>query len=236
MKKSIRFTLVLALLCAALSMAALASDETAYLYFVQGIPGHDMSAASDPQFPVDVLLNDEVCYGHGLQYGSVTGPLSFTPGTYDVKVSIANSTAPCSNAPLTDNTLTLGGGKSVSAVATLNADGTPTLVTFDNSFSPVAANTGRILFALAADSPAVQVIVQNTTTLKLYTYSVNPGELLNVNLPAANYTVEVNQGTTTLVPSTGVTLYSQSATLFYALGEAKNNTVDLVIKTVRNVI
>ena len=123
-----------------------------------------------------------------------------------------------------------------SRFTTLSASGTPTLLTFVNSFSSVAVNTGRILFALAADSPAVQVIVQNTATLKLYTYSVNPGELLNVTLPAANYTVEVNQGTTTLVPSTAVTLYSQSATLFYALGETKNNTVDLVIKTVRNVI
>jgi hypothetical protein len=235
-KSSIRMTFALALLCAALSTAMFASDENAYLYFVQGIPGHDFSTSVDPQFPVDVLLNDEICYGHGLQYGSITGPLSLPPGTYDVKLSMANSMAPCTNTPLIDKTLTLAGGRNISAVATLGGDGTPTLATFANNFSSVAVNTGRLLFAEAADSPAVQLILENSSTKKLYTYVVNPGKLLDVSLPAGDYTLEVNQGTTTLVPSTGVTLFSQSATLLYAIGEAGNDTVTLAIKTVRSVI
>jgi hypothetical protein len=235
MKKSIRLTFALALLCTALSTAMLASDN-AYLYFVQGIPGHDYSASTDPQFPVDILLNDEVCYEHGLAFGVIAGPLTFVPGTYDVKVSVANSLAPCSNSPLVDSTISLESGKNVSAVLTLNSTGTPELLTFTNSFSSVSANMGRVLFAQAADSPAVQVILQNASTKKLYTYAVNPGALLDVNLPAGNYTVEINQGTTTLVPSTGLDLFSQSATMLIAVGEASNNTVTLQTKTIRSVI
>ncbi len=106
MKKCIRATFVLALLCAALSTAMLASDN-AYLYLVQGIPGRDYSNSTDPQFPVDVLINDEICYEHGLAFGAIAGPLTLAPGSYDVKVSVANSLAPCSNTPLVDSTVTL---------------------------------------------------------------------------------------------------------------------------------
>jgi hypothetical protein len=72
--------------------------------------------------------------------------------------------------------------------------------------------------------------------LKLYTYTVQPGALLDVTLPADTYTAEVNQGTTTLVPSTTVVLSSQSAALLYAIGEVSNNTVSLVTKTIKDVL
>jgi hypothetical protein len=199
MTNRIRLILALALLCAA-STAVHASDN-AYLYLVQGIPGRDYSTTTDPEFPVDVLINDEVCNVHGLSYGAIFGPLTFVPGTYDIKSS-----------------------------------GTPALETFTTNCSPVSANNARIQFALAADSPAVQLILQNTSTKKLYTYSVNPKSLLNVTLPAGIYTAEVNEGTITLVSSTVIALRSQSVTLMYATGEAANNTVDLETKAVRDVL
>jgi hypothetical protein len=234
MKKCIRAIFVLALLCAAMSTAMLASDN-AYLYLVQGIPGRDYSSTTDPQFPVDVLLNDQICYEHGLAFGTISGPLTLAPGSYDVKVSVANSSAPCSNAPLVDSTITLTSGKTMSAVLQLSNSG-PSLTTYTEDFSPVSANDARILFANSADSPAVQVILENTETQKLYTYAANPGSLLNQTLPAGHYTVEINEGTSTLVESTDVDLYSQSAIMLFAVGEASNNTVNLETKTIRNVI
>jgi hypothetical protein len=69
MKNCIRLTFTLALLCAALSTATYASS----LYLVQGLPGRDLAAATDPAFPVDVLLNDEVCYQRGLALGTIAG-------------------------------------------------------------------------------------------------------------------------------------------------------------------
>lgn len=233
MKNRIRLTLALALLCVA-STAALASDS-AYLYLVHGIPGLDYSATTDPQFPVDVLINDEVCYAHGVDYGTILGPLTLAPGTYDVKISVANSLAPCSETPVVDSSVELNAGKNVSAVFALSDSGTPGLKTFANNFSPVLQNDGRILFALAADSPAVQLILQNTGTKKLYVYAVNPGALLSATLPAGIYTAEVNEGTTTLIASTPLDLYSQSVAMMFVLGEAHNNTVNLETKSVRNV-
>lgn len=235
MKHRIRLSLALALFCAAMSTAMFASDN-ASLYVVHGIPGRDISETTDPAFPVDILLNDEVCNVHGLTAGTITGPFSFAPGTYDIKISEANTLAPCSNSPLIDTMVSLEGGKDMTAVVALSSTGTPTLLTFTDNFSSVTANTGRVLFAQAADSPAVQVILQNTATQKLYTYAVNPGAMLNANLPAGNYSVEINQGTTTLVPSTVFNLSSQSVEMLYGVGRASNNTVTLVTRAVKGVI
>jgi hypothetical protein len=231
MTTPLRYTFALALLCAALVTGAHASS----MYIVQGIAGRNYAAATDPAFPVDILLNDEVCYVHGLAFGSITGPLTFLPGTYNVKVSIADSLALCSNRPLIDTSVDIDAETDYSAVLTLNDEGTPTLLTFTNNLKPVAANTGRLLFALGANSPAVQVILENTATKKLYVFAVKPGALLDVTLPSGDYTVEINQGTTTLVAST-LGLDSQSVSLLYAVGQASNNTVALETRTLRDVI
>jgi len=236
MKNRIVTTLALAILCTAMSTAALASNENAYLYLIHGIPGLDYATTEDPEFPVDVLINDETCYVRGFGFGTITGPLTFAPGSYDIKISIANSLAPCTNSPIVDSTVTLNSGRNVSAVFALDQTGAASLSTFANSFGSVAAGNGRVLIAQAADGPAVQYVFQNTSTMKKYTYTVNPDVELAELLPAGNYTVQINQGTTTLVASTPLTLYSQSVTLLYAVGEASNSSVDLVTKTVKSVI
>jgi hypothetical protein len=232
MKNSIRFTFALALLCAALSTASLASS----MYIVQGISGRNVAEATDPAYPVDVLLNDEVCYVHGLAYGTISGPLTFFPGTHNIKISIANTLAPCSETPFIDSNVTFEKHQDLSAVITLDPDGKPALVTFVNGLAPVAAGMGRVLLAQAADAPALQVTLQNTSTNKTYKYTVNPGALLDVTLPAGPYTATISQGGTTLVSSAPVDLFSQSATLLYTIGEATNNTVNLLSRSIRNVI
>ena len=235
MKNRIRLTLVLALLCAAMSTAAFAT-ENSYLYLVHGIPGLDYSSTTDPEFPVDVLINDEVCYMRGLTFGTISGPLTLAAGSYDVKVSAANSLAPCTNSPLVDSTVTLNNGENASAVFTMSSTGAATLETFINSFKPVTSGDGRVLFALAANSSAVQVVLENTATQKSYKYTVNPGALLNASVPWGNYTIEVTEGSTTLVPSTNLTLSAQSVTMVFAVGEASNNSVVIETKTVKDVI
>jgi len=235
MKNHIRYTLALALLCATLT-TAMSASENASMYLVQGIPGRDYSTPTNPQFPVDVLINDETCYVRGLTYGTIQGPLTFVPGTYDVRISVANSLAPCSNAPVVDSSVTLDSGQNVSAVFALNSSGAPALVKFTNNFSTVSADSARIEFAMAADSATVQVTFQNTTTQKTFKYSANAGELLIKSLPAGSYTVSVSQGTSTLVPATALELPSQSATLLFATGDASNGTVNLETRTVKDVL
>jgi hypothetical protein len=232
MKTYVRFTFALCLLCALLSTASFASS----MYIVQGIAGRNYAVHTDPAFPVDVLLNDEVCSVHGLPFGSIQGPLTFDPGTYNIKVSMANTLAPCTNSPLIDRSMTIEPEKDTSAVITLGDNGNPKLLTFTNNLTPVANGNARLLFAQAANSSVVQVILQNTTTKKTYTYSVSPGSLLDATVPAGLYSVEVKQGTTTLAGDGMLFLDPQSVTLLYALGQASNDTVVLENRTLRDVI
>jgi hypothetical protein len=232
MKSCIRFTFALSLLCAVLSTAGSASS----MYIVQGIAGRNYAVHTDPAFPVDVLLNDEICSVHGLPFGSTQGPLTFNPGTYNIKVSMANTLAPCTNSPLINRSITIEPEKDTSAVLTLNENGIPKLLTFTNNLSPVATGNGRLLFALAGDSAAVQVVLENATTKKTYTYNVAAGSLLDATLPAGLYSVDVKQGAATLAGDGMLFLDSQSVTLLYALGQANNNTVVLESRTLRDVI
>jgi hypothetical protein len=232
MKNCIRFTFALCLLCAVLSTAGVASS----MYIVQGIAGRNYAVHTDPAFPVDVLLNDSVCYVHGLPFGNIQGPLTFEPGTYNMKVSIANSLAPCTNSPLIDRSVTIEPEKDTSAVITLDDNGAPELLTFTNNLSPVADGSSRLLFALAANSPAVQVVLQNASTKKTYTYTVSPDSLLDATVPAGLYSVEIKQGAATLAADGTLYLDSQSVTLLYALGQASSNTVVLENRTLRDVI
>jgi hypothetical protein len=232
MKNCIRFTFALCLLCAILSTAGTASS----MYIVQGIAGRNYAVHTDPAFPVDVLLNDSVCYVHGLPFGNIQGPLTFEPGTYNIKVSIANSLAPCTNSPLIDRSVTIEPEKDTSAVITLDDNGIPELLTFTNNLSAVADGNARLLFALAANSPAVQVVLQNTSTKKTYAYTVSPDSLLDAAVPAGLYSVEIKQGAATLAGDGTLYLDSQSVTLLYALGQASSNTVVLENRTLRDVI
>jgi hypothetical protein len=232
MKSCIRFTFALGLLCGVLSTAGFASS----MYIVQGIAGRNYAVHSDPAFPVDVLLNDEVCYVHGLPFGNIQGPLTFDPGIYNIKVSMANTLAPCSNSPLIDRSVTIEPEKDTSAVITLDGNGVPELLTFTNNLSPVADGSARLLFAQAANSPAVQVVLQNTNTDKTYTYTVSRSSLLDATVPAGVYSVEIKQGTATLAGDGTLYLDSQSVTLLYALGQASSNTIVLESRTLRDVI
>jgi hypothetical protein len=232
MKTCFRLTFALALLCATMSTAAFASS----IYLVQGIAGRNYSAATDPAFPVDVLFNDEVCSQHGLPFGGLTGPFTFFPGNYNVKVSIANTLAPCTNSPLVEREITIDSRTDMSLVMALDDAGKPTLLTFTNNLTPVAANSARVLFAHAAGTSPVQVVLQNTSTQKASTYTVNPSSLLDVSLPAGNYTVAVNQGTTSLIPATNITLFSQSVNLLYGIGQVQNSSVVLATRALRDVL
>jgi hypothetical protein len=118
-----------------------------------------------------------------LPFGSAQVPLTFELGNYNVKVSIATSLAPCSNSPLIDRSVTIEPETEHSAVITLNEDGEPTARIFTNACRE---------FPRQCKSSSRTAI-----TSKTYTYTVNPGELLAVAVPACVYSVQIKQGTTT---------------------------------------
>jgi hypothetical protein len=235
MRFSTRVVLQVATLCIALGTYGFAADN-AYLYVVHGIPGRDVSSSLNPGFPIDVLIEGE-CQPRGLTFGASNGPLSFSAGTYEVQISEANTLAPCTNPPLADSQVTLTSGASVSVAASIMS-GQPTLLQFSDDLSPVAAGTARFVFANTADAPALQATLTqlNAKNPKKFTVMASPGTQQEITVPNGEYLVQVViVGKTTVLTSVQIGLPDQSATFSYAAGEATNNVLGLVNRTVADV-
>jgi hypothetical protein len=227
---------VLATMCLALGASSFAANN-AYLYIVHGIPGYDISRNLNPGYPVDVLIDGD-CLVRGLTFGSTSGPLSFAAGTYDVQISEANSLAPCTNTAVITSQVMLEATDSVTIAAALNGSGQPALLQFADNLSPIAAGSARFVFANAADAPTLeatltQVGVKNPKT---YTVTAAAGAEAATSVTAGTYLIQVTaSGSTTVLTSEQIDLTDQSATFTYAAGEASNNSVGLINRTVRDV-
>jgi Domain of unknown function (DUF4397) len=235
MKTCSRAALQLAVVCLALSAASFAADN-AYLYIVHGIPGRDVAANLNPGLPIDVQLNDDVCYVKGLGFGSTSGPLTLPAGKVEVKISLANSLAPCSNPSVVDTTVAVGADKNVSAVLALDGSGAPTLLSFVDNLDTVVVGEGRVVFAHAADAPALQLTLTQLGVKNpvAHTYTANPGKEVMVTLPVGTYSLQATTGTTT-IPLDNVVAESQAVSLTYIVGSASNNSVGLVTRVIRDV-
>jgi hypothetical protein len=75
-----------------------AATESASVRVAHGIPGQDLGL--DQALPVDVLVNDSICLLEGFTFGEFAGPVELDPGTYNIKISVADPASPCSDAPV----------------------------------------------------------------------------------------------------------------------------------------
>jgi hypothetical protein len=201
MKFSGRSATLIMAVCLSWHAAAFASED-AHLYFVHGVPGRDVATANEPTLPVDVLVNDESCYLRGFSFGSVNGPLTLPPGRYDVKISPANTLAPCTNEPYIDSTVALGNGQNITAVLALNDSDTLVLSTFPNDYQSVAAAQARLSVDYAGGNSPIVLLVKLANSKTTLTYTINPGAEQQITLPAGDYTIEATLGGATLAIET----------------------------------
>jgi Domain of unknown function (DUF4397) len=235
--RSVLQLIVVGVALGAIGQAATTTTEDASLYLVHGIPGRDVSATLNPQFPVDVFVNDSVCYLKGFTFGSSSGPLELPAGSYDIKISMANSLAPCTNPPIVESEVKLGAGGTTTAVAALSS-GSPALLTFVDNLKTVKTGESRFTLANAADAGALTVtltqeFVKNPVKR---TITIKPGDQTSIDLPLGTYSVqaEASAGGTPLV-STAVFGGNQAADLMYFVGSATNGSLSLVQRSIQDV-
>lgn len=134
--------------------------QNASVRIVHGIPGADVSPRLDPALPVDVLVNDSICLLQGFTFGSISGPYTLPAGTYDIKIFVADTLAPCSGSAAIAAPVPLGAGENVSIVAHLNEAGGLTASKFVNDVSPTGEGMSRIIAHHLAAAPAVDVTIR----------------------------------------------------------------------------
>lgn len=212
-----RLALLTAVLLLALPGSA-AAQETGTVTVVHGVP----------DTPVDVYVNGEPTLP-GFQPGTVTDPLSLPPGDYEIEIFAAGADA-ATEEPVITGSASLPAGANASIVAHLSEAGAPTLTTFVNDTSDVAAGQARLVVRHTAAAPAVDVLAGGEPVL---TGLSNPNEA-SVEVPAGTVSAAVAATGTTepVIGPADLTLEAGTLTAVYAIGSLEDGTLDLLVQTV----
>jgi uncharacterized protein DUF4397 len=201
---------------AAATAAPAAAADNSTVYVVHGVPG----------LTVDVYANGKAALT-GFKPGEVAGPLSLPAGSYDVAIRKAGDAATA--APAIEKKLTLPAGANVSLVAHLSATGTPTLTAFANPVGGLADGKARLVVRHTAAAPAVDVLAGGKP---VFTGLTNPNQkTADVAPGTVSAAVALAGSTKPVIGPADLTLKEGQVTVVYAIGSAKNNTLQLVTQT-----
>ena len=210
---------IAALALAAAPGAVAATDgSTASLSVLHGVP----------DLPVDVYVNGELTLDD-FQPGDLAGPLDLPAGTYSVAITAADA-ADASAPAIGPVDLPLMAGMNYTAVAHLQADGTPTATLFTNDISPTAAGEGRLTVRHTAAAPAVDILAGGSAVISGLE---NPDEA-SMDMAAGTISAAVAAAGTTepVVGPADVTVTEGVSTIVYAWGSLEAGNLDLAVQTI----
>lgn len=191
--------------------------STSMVSVVHGIPGQ----------PVDVYVNGKKTLD-GFKPATVAGPLTLPAGSYDIALTKPGD--PVDSAILEDKSVTVPGGKNISLVAHLDADGKPALTAFVNDVSKIKAGMARLVVRHTAAAPAVDVRSGGTP---VFTKLTNPNQAM-ADIAAGTVSADVVlAGTDTVaIGPAKLSLKEGTETIVYAIGSAEDKTLALVAQTI----
>lgn len=218
---------------ALLAVSSTSAEAPASVRVGHGIPGQDLGLA--PELPVDVLVNDSICLLTGFKFGEFAGPVELAPGTYDIKVSLANPGDPCSNSAVIEADIPFASGEDSTVLAHLTAAGAPTASKFTNDLSRPGLVKSRVTAHHTAAAPAVdialkRVILRGSLTIEDATNgaqasaTVSPG-LWKVSISPAN--------TGTPVFETALVVKPLRTYFVYAVGSLESGSFTLLVQSVK---
>lgn len=201
------------------AVPASADNHAAQLSVLHGVP----------DLTVDVWVNGERTLDD-FEPGDLAGPLELPAGSYEVAITAADA-ADASSPAIGPVTLPLEAGMNYTAVAHLDAEGTPTATLFTNDVSNTAAGQGRLTVRHTAAAPAVDILAGGSPVLEDVT---NPNEGV-LNLPAGTVSASVVAAGTTepaVLGPADVTVREGVNTIVYAWGSLEAGNLDLAIQTI----
>lgn len=177
------------------------NSNTANIYVIHGINGKDLGAAME--LPVDVFVGGVGCALTAFPFQQVAGPVALPAGTYNIQISLANSSNPCSNAPVIAGDFTFGAGMTYTVIAYLTADGSPTAAQFTNDVSYTGRGKTRVSLAHTAFAPEVDIYLKSNHVSQVLE-DVPNGAFAALSLRPGRYKAELklaNTDTTVLGPA-----------------------------------
>lgn len=206
------------IVAAAALPASAATGGTASLSVLHGVPDLTVDVWVDGTRTLDDFTP-----------GSLAGPLDLPAGTHTVAITAADA-ADASSPAIGPVDLALEAGASYTAVAHLDAAGSPTATLFPNDTSAVPAGQGRLTVRHVAAAPAVDVLAAGSPVI---TNLANPGEQ-TITVPAGTVPVAVAATGTTepVLGPTDLDVAEGVGTIVYAWGSLEGGTLQLAVQTI----
>lgn len=209
-----------AAIAAAIALAgpAQAAEGDAQLSVLHGVPG----------LTVDVWVNGDRTLDD-FTPGTLAGPLALPAGAYELAIT-ASDAADASAPVIGPVTVTLAASGNYTAVANLDAEGTPTANFFTNDVSQIEAGKGKLTVRHAAAAPAVDVlaggapVISNLTNPNEQTLSLDPGTI--------SAAVAATGTTTPVIGPADLTVSEGMHTVVYAWGSLADNNLQLAVQTI----
>ena len=218
----------------ALATVALAAGASGGVALATPLSAHAAGTAmvsilhAVPGTPVDVCANGKALLTN-FQPGTLTDPQSLPAGSYDLKLTAANSGCGAA-AVLEAKGVNVPAGANITVVAHLDASGAPKLTPYVNDVSAVPASKARLTVRHDAAAPAVDVRAGGTPVI---TNLTNPNEKSLVTAAGTVSADVVLAGTTTVaIGPADVTLKEGTSTIVYAWGSASANNLKLAVQTI----
>ncbi|HET6776080.1 MAG TPA: DUF4397 domain-containing protein [Acidimicrobiales bacterium] len=180
-----------------------------------------------PDTPVDVEANGENVI-EGFEFGD-TEDLSALAG--QTLAGLTVKAAGTDDVAIDGGDLALPAEGNVTAVAHLDAEGTPTLTVFENDTSAVAAGQGRLVVRHTAAAPAVDVKANGEVA---FSDLSNPNEAA-ADLPAGTVTAEVvptGADEPVVIGPADLPVAEGSSLIVYAVGSLDGGTLQTLTETI----
>lgn len=209
-----QFRLLPTLLLAAL-FAVPAATQNASLTVLHGVPG--LSS------PVDVVANGGTLFS--FDYGEQRGPLSLAAGSYAIEIRLGGN-------PILSANVNLSADTSYSAIAHLDAGGTPRISLFTNDTSALSLPGSRLAVRHTAQAPAVDVVLeQNGAQVARFPNLSNPNEVAADVAPGVYQASLFVAGTNTRAfGPVGLALENGYAYAVHAVGDASGSSFRLLVQ------
>lgn len=198
--------------------ATAATSGTASLSVLHGVPDLTVDVWVDGQRTLDDFTP-----------GTLAGPLDLPAGAHTVAITAADA-ADASQPAIGPVDLTLDAGASYTAVAHLDAAGSPTATLFTNDLSEVPAGQGRLTVRHTAAAPAVDVLADGSPVV---TNLSNPDEQ-TLTVPAGTVSAAVAATGTTdpVIGPTDLTVAEGADTIVYAWGSLEAGNLQLAVQAI----
>jgi hypothetical protein len=214
-------------LLAALALAAPAQagtghhrddEATAKLSVLHGVPGLTVDVWVDGTLTLD-----------DFKPGTLAGPLNIADGDHKIAITGADATS-ADNPVIGPVTVDLKEGRDYTAVAHLDADGTPTATLFRNNTSPSPDGQGKLTVRHVAAAPAVDVLAGGSAVIEGLE---NPNqETLTLDAGTVSASVAAAGTTAPLIGPADVPVTEGKNTIVYAWGSLAENNLGVAVQVV----